>query len=196
MEFFDKIGKKASEAYKMTADKTGKIAKETKLKMKMGELKNQINEIYEEIGKKVYEKHVREEDINIKNDLEEECTKIDVLSDEIEALLKQSLDLKNKKQCEGCHTQIEKENKFCPECGAKQTNEEPKEVEILEKLKNSEVDEDKQEEKEFIKEKLEEKIKDKTVDNDIDEHYEENLKKTVAIESDVERPNGENQEDN
>ena len=31
MEFFDKLGKKASEAYKITADKTGKIAKETKL---------------------------------------------------------------------------------------------------------------------------------------------------------------------
>ena len=31
MEFFDKLGKKASEAYKMTADKTGKIAKETKM---------------------------------------------------------------------------------------------------------------------------------------------------------------------
>ena len=26
MEFFDKLGKKASEAYKMTADKTGKMA--------------------------------------------------------------------------------------------------------------------------------------------------------------------------
>ena len=30
MEFFDKLSKKASEAYKITADKTGKIAKETK----------------------------------------------------------------------------------------------------------------------------------------------------------------------
>ena len=30
MEFFDKLGKKATEAYKITADKTGKIAKETK----------------------------------------------------------------------------------------------------------------------------------------------------------------------
>ena len=59
MEFFDKIGKKASEAYKITADKTGKIAKETKLKLKMGDLKGQINDLYEEIGKKVYEKHVR-----------------------------------------------------------------------------------------------------------------------------------------
>ena len=33
MEFFDKLGKKASEAYRITADKTGKIAKETKLKL-------------------------------------------------------------------------------------------------------------------------------------------------------------------
>ena len=53
MEFFDKLGKKASEAYKMTADKTGKIAKETKIKLKIGELRTQVNDVYEEIGKKV-----------------------------------------------------------------------------------------------------------------------------------------------
>ena len=52
MDFFDKLGKKATEAYKVTADKTGKIAKETKLKFKMGELKTKIEDIYEEIGKK------------------------------------------------------------------------------------------------------------------------------------------------
>ena len=45
MEFFDKLGKKASEAYKMTADKTGKIAKETKNKLKIGELKSQVNDL-------------------------------------------------------------------------------------------------------------------------------------------------------
>ena len=60
MEFFDKLGKKASEAYKITADKTGKIAKETKLKFRIGELKNKIDEQYKEIGKKVYEKQVRD----------------------------------------------------------------------------------------------------------------------------------------
>ena len=50
MEFFDKLGKKASEAYKMTADKTGKIAKETKIKLKIGELRTQVNDVYEEIS--------------------------------------------------------------------------------------------------------------------------------------------------
>ena len=45
MEFFDKLSQKASEAYKITADKTGKIAKETKLKLKISELKSQITSL-------------------------------------------------------------------------------------------------------------------------------------------------------
>ena len=91
MEFFDKLGKKASEAYKITADKTGKIAKETKMKFKIGELKSQINDIYEEIGKKLYEKHLEREEISMHDDFGEQFTKIDVLSDEIERLLKECL---------------------------------------------------------------------------------------------------------
>lgn len=120
MEFFDKLGKKASEAYRVTADKTGKIAKETKLKIKMGELKSKINDIYEEIGKIVYEKHVKKEQIDIEKDLMEQCTNIDVMSDEIESLLKECLELKDKKQCSKCFTEIEKDAKFCPSCGMKQ----------------------------------------------------------------------------
>ena len=58
MDFFDKLGKKASEAYKVTADKTGKLAKEAKIRMKINEMKGQIKDIYVEIGKKGYEKHV------------------------------------------------------------------------------------------------------------------------------------------
>ena len=44
MEIFNKLGKKASEAYKVTADKTGKLAKEAKLRMKIADLKSQIKE--------------------------------------------------------------------------------------------------------------------------------------------------------
>ena len=160
MEFFDKLGKKASEAYKMTADKTGKIAKETKLKLRMNELKSEVSDIYKEIGRKVYEKHVREEDISIKKDLESECTKIDVLSDEIEELLQQCLNLKDKKQCPKCYKEIDREDNFCPNCGEKQTDEQLNEVEILEELENSEVEKD----------------------NEIEIT---NLEKTVSIESDI-----------
>ncbi len=192
MEFFDKLGKKASEAAKITADKTGKLAKETKLKFKMGELRNQINDIYQEIGKKVYEKHIREEDICIKKDLEEQCTKIDVLSDEIDSLLKECLELKDKKQCQSCYKEIEKDVKFCPNCGEKQTQEQPKEVEVLEKLENTEVAEEKETEKQIVIEELQESIqnkKEKTQEDEIkDENMAEeksNLEKTVEIESNV-----------
>ena len=136
MEFFDKLGKKASEAYTVTADKTGKLAKEAKLRMKISDLKSQINTIYKEIGETVYQKHTREGEYDITKEIEEKCTKIDVLSDEIESNLKQCLELKDKRQCPSCFAEIEKDVKFCPKCGAKQEEiqEEPaKEVEVIEK---------------------------------------------------------------
>ena len=120
MGFFETIGKKASAAYDATAEKTSKIAKEAKLRMKMNENKSDINDLYKEIGKKVYEKHVREENIDIKTELEEECIKIDVLSAEIETCLKTILELKDKKQCLNCYAEIDLESAYCSKCGRKQ----------------------------------------------------------------------------
>ena len=120
MEFFNKISEKASTAYKVTAAKTGKLAKEAKLKLKMSNLKSQINDIYLDIGAKIYEKHLLKEDINIKNDLEEECTKIDILTNQIAEILNECLELNNQKQCLKCFAKIDKDCKFCPECGTKQ----------------------------------------------------------------------------
>ena len=163
MEFFDMIGKKASEAYKITADKTGKLAKETKLKIRMGEIKAQTNEIYQEMGKKVYEKHVREEDISIKEELEEECTKLDVLSDEMDSLLNQCLELRDKKQCPSCFAKIDKDMNYCPNCGVKQEKEEVseddiaddedvKEVEVLDASENENIENSNKEENNTVDE--------------------------------------------
>ena len=120
MEFFDKLGKKASETYKFTAEKTGKFAKEAKLRMKMNENKSDIEGLYKQIGKKVYEKHLLQDTININEELEEECTKIDILSDEIESALNEILSLKDIKQCSNCYEKIDKNSKYCPNCGDKQ----------------------------------------------------------------------------
>lgn len=186
MEFFNKLGKKASAAYKMTADKTGRIAKDTKNKLKMGELKSQIDDLYQEIGKKVYEKHQREEDIDINKELEEQCTKIDVLSDEIDSLLKECLELKDKKQCPKCYKEIEREDKFCPNCGEKQTDEPVKEVEILEDLANAQVEDDNEIEKKIVAEELKDDIEEKQDNKEENEDFKNNLEKTVQIESDIE----------
>ena len=155
MGFFDNLGKKASAAYDATAEKTGKIAKEAKLKMKINENKSDINDIYKEIGRKVYEKHVREENIDIKTELEEECTKIDVLSAEIETCLKSVLELKEKKQCEKCHAEIDLDNTFCPKCGAKQPEMEVLDAEVVKQdLENSEVKPENQEEARIVEEEV------------------------------------------
>ena len=193
MEFFDKLGKKASEAYKVTADKTGKIAKEAKLKMKMADLKGQANDIYMEIGKKVYEKHEKEETLDIKKELEEECTKLDVISDEIDSILKECIDLKDKKVCQKCYSQIEKNMKFCPECGAKQEetekNEDVKQVEVVEETNSDEK------EPEITTENIDGKIEinetpgNANLTEEEKEQAQENLEKTVAIEADVETEN-------
>lgn len=172
MEFFDKLGKKATEAYKITADKTGKLAKETKLRLKINELRRNIEDAYEEIGKKVYESHLREEDFakeEIKQETEGLCVKIDVLSDEIEDLLEQCLDLRDKKQCKNCFVEMDKEYKYCPNCGVKQDKE--KDFEIDENEGN---EEDKEEKENETWEK----------DEDNKENL-ENLEKTVIVESNV-----------
>lgn len=186
MGFFSDLGRKTSET-------TGKIARETKLKMKINENKGKITDIYEEIGKKVYEKHVKEETLDIKKELEEECTKLDVISDEIDSILKECIDLKDKKVCQKCYSQIEKNMKFCPECGAKQEetekNEDVKQVEVVEETNSDEK------EPEITTENIDGKIEinetpgNANLTEEEKEQAQENLEKTVAIEADVETEN-------
>ncbi len=143
MDFFDKLGKKASDTYKVTAEKTSKLAKEAKLRMKMNENKSDINDLYKQIGKKVYEKHVTDGAIEIGEEVKEECKKIDDLSQKNEDMLKEILTLKDRKQCPSCFEQIDKDAEYCSKCGTKQekvdnssdeanVEDEPaKEVEVL-----------------------------------------------------------------
>lgn len=152
MGFFSDLGKKTSET-------TGKIAKETKLKLKINDNKGKIEDIYEEIGKKIYEKHIREEKIEIKDDLAEDCAKIDVLAKEIEDARLEILKLNNKRLCSKCSAEIENVNLFCPKCGEKQNTEEKTvKEEALEKLEEGAVEPGKEQEAETVKEDLKEEL--------------------------------------
>ena len=138
MDFLNKLTKKAKETYEEASKKTGELAKEAKLRMKMNENKAEINDLYQEIGKKVYEKHTLSEEISVKIDLEEECTKIDILSAEIETCLNQIRELKDKKQCPKCYNEIDLDANYCNHCGAKQEVEKAREVELVEEVNNTE----------------------------------------------------------
>ena len=158
MGFFSDLGKKTTET-------TGKIARETKLKLKISENKGKIEDIYEEIGKKVYEKHIREENIDIKADLAEECSKLDALSQEIEEARLEILKLNQKKLCSKCSAEIESAAMFCPKCGEKQIEEPTVKEEALEKLENGEVEPGKEQEAESVIEDIKEEIQEGNENN-------------------------------
>ena len=132
MEFFEKIGKKASETYKSAAEKTSKVASETKLKMKIGDCNSQIKDLYKEIGKKVYEKI----EVNGKSEktefIEEQLSKIEELKEEIKVYQNQILELSDMKLCANCNTKMDKSAKYCPSCGAEQPEEVVHEAEVVE----------------------------------------------------------------
>lgn len=132
MNFLDKLGQISSQTYKYTQEKTTKIAKIAKLKALMNEEKQKVEDLYNEIGKKLYENHVRAEKIDIVSKIEDICKEIDAYADEIELTRKEILKLKDLKQCKKCSYEMELEYKFCPNCG-----EEQKEV-LENKEENSE----------------------------------------------------------
>lgn len=115
-----KLSKTAVRTYRYAAEATGKIAKEFKLKSQMAENKSQIQEIYEDIGKQVYEKYLLKETLDIQTDFEEDCSMIDILANEVEDIRMELLNLKDLKQCPKCHYEIDLEYHYCPNCGKTQ----------------------------------------------------------------------------
>ena len=138
MEFFEKLGKKATETFNNAGEKANKLAGDTKLKLKINDCKSKINDLYQEIGKKIYEKYVLDGNLDIKEQIQEELTKISEYTDEIENFEKQRLELCDMKMCIKCKSKINKKSKFCPECGTEQPEEVVQEAEIL----NEEVKEE------------------------------------------------------
>ncbi len=155
MDIIDKIGKTATSTCKITVNKTNKIAQKTRLRMHINDCKSQIEDIYNAIGKKVYEKHVREENINIKQDLKEECEQIDRLSREIDNSIEHILILKDMKKCPQCFSEIMIQYNFCPNCGKKQNNSKSREEQIVEKLEEQDIDNTNEKEAEIIKDEKE-----------------------------------------
>lgn len=134
MDFLNKLGNMASETYKKTSKKTGELAKEAKLRMQMNEDKAKIKDLYEEIGKIVYQKYMKQEKISIEEDLNSYCTQIDELSNNVEKSLGKLLTLKGKRICDNCHTEIDVKVKFCPTCGTEQP-----EIPIIEEVEKNDV---------------------------------------------------------
>lgn len=116
----NKIGETAIKTYRHAAQTTSKITREIKLKAQMADKKSQIQEIYEEIGKRVYEKHILKEKLDIQLDFKEDCAILDTLANDVENIRIEILNLNNLQQCSKCHYEIDLEFHYCPNCGKEQ----------------------------------------------------------------------------
>lgn len=112
-----KISRTAVDTYHSAVKATGKLAREVKLKTQMSENKRKIQEIYEDIGKTIYEKYILKEEISPEADLLIPCSRIDALADEIDNFRMELLKLKDLKQCPECHYEIYYDFHYCPNCG-------------------------------------------------------------------------------
>lgn len=138
MDFFNKLGKKASETYQVTKEKTVKFSEEMKLKGKISEARNKINELYKEIGEAIYTQYkTNNEEPN--EDIKAKCEEISSKFDEISKLEADILSLKESKKCTKCGAEINQKDEFCPKCGEKQPKQEEK-VEVKVEVEENQED--------------------------------------------------------
>lgn len=127
MEFFNKLGKKASEAYQATKEKASDISEEIKIKNKINNLEEKVYEIYAEIGEKVYNELKEGKDVS-KEEISGKCEEISSKKDEMSRLHAQLLTLKKMKKCVNCGEKLDIDAEFCSKCGTKQPENEKVEV--------------------------------------------------------------------
>lgn len=125
MEFMKKInqiskvvGKTATETYNTVADKSGKAIEDAKLKLAIAEKEDEIEAIYKEMGKTVYDSYKVGEDVG--KAFTKDSKSIDKKLSEIEDMNKKILFNKSLRVCDKCKEVISLESTYCPTCGAKQ----------------------------------------------------------------------------
>lgn len=117
-EISKKVGDAATETYNTVAEKSGKMIEDAKMKMSISSKESEISEVYEGMGKTVYEMYKSGEDVG--KVFTKESKKIDKLNDEIEEMNKKILYNKNLRICATCGKTIVLDSTFCSGCGTKQ----------------------------------------------------------------------------
>lgn len=131
-EIFDKIKDGASKAKdgaariaKEVAKRTSNVIAHTKLTFAVNEAQSKIKDIYGEIGKTLYTKHL--DGIDCGEDFTDSFAQLDNLMDEVEALTAKIAELKNSLKCPECGAYNSSESDYCSKCGAHLVKEETEE---------------------------------------------------------------------
>lgn len=127
MDFLNKLGKKATETYQVTKEKATNLSEELKIRGKISDYKEKIEEKYSEIGKEVYNQIKEGKDVS-KDSIISKCDEITISQEEISKLKEQLLALKKVKKCTGCGAEIAIDSEFCSKCGKEQPKVEKVEI--------------------------------------------------------------------
>lgn len=148
-ELFDKIKDGAykakdgaSKIAKQVAKKTSNAISITKLSFTVNETQGKIKDIYTEIGKSLYAKHL---DGNDYEEFTDELNHIDKLMEEIEALNDKIADLKNSLKCDECGALNPTTSDYCAKCGAalpKDAEDNDDEISIEDAFESAEDDDE------------------------------------------------------
>ena len=172
MDFFNKLGKKTTEAYQTAKEKTSKLSEELKLRGKISDSNEKIDNEYQEIGKLVQEKMKSGEDAS-KEEITPRCEEIERLKENIEKAEVELLALKNIKKCSDCGEELDLKADFCSRCGAKQ----PKNEELIVTVTTEPTPEAKEaepEKVETVSEVIELSSSEENSSEESEEHHEEN----------------------
>lgn len=137
-EIGKKVGDTATSTYNTVADKSGKLIEETKLKIAISDKETDIDEVYEEIGKAVYDQYKAGEDVG--KDFTKLAKKIDKYNEEIKDMKTKILYNKSLRECASCGEVIALNSKFCTNCGEKQKAVKIKEEKKVTKKEEVEVE--------------------------------------------------------
>ncbi len=130
------VGKTATDTYNTVADKSGKMIEDAKLKISMSEKESDIEKIYEQLGKTVYESYKSGEDVG--KVFTKECKKVDKIYGEIEEMASKILYNKGLRMCPECGATISLNSTFCENCGEKQKSVKIKKEKKEEDIKKEE----------------------------------------------------------
>lgn len=111
---FIKLKKHVTKTALKAKEVSGNMVEIAKYKLKLSEIKSDIDDKYIQIGKLVYK---GDETSDITEKLEKICddiTELKTIADDIQKSIDENL---NRKTCPKCNAKADKECDFCPKCG-------------------------------------------------------------------------------
>ena len=117
MSFIDTVKSFASKTAKDAVKVSGEAVEFTKLKFKLAELNDKINNEYINIGKAVYKSSIG---VEVDSDeMQQKCNLISELKVQTAELESEIAQITNKKQCPFCGAKNNADGIYCPKCGEK-----------------------------------------------------------------------------